>query len=293
MGQETGLVPLSLPPVPYAELAWGDVRVVSKATGYRILRRYSNEVLGFGRIDLPEQVLETAGCWLALESAFVEGLKAEGLWLSAPNDYGPDWPAQRAAARARDGFRCQACGVPEPAASSPASLREHDVHHKIPLRAFVADPTLRPGLPPELAYQAANTLENLVTLCPACHRRAEAGVRLRSGLGGLATLLAGVAPLFLMCDPRDLGLVAEPQAPGSGLPTLTLYEKVPAGVGYAAQLYELMPELLLAARDVVAGCPCRQGCPSCVGPVLDHPYALDTKALTAALLERLCARPIA
>ena len=158
---------------------------------------------------------------------------------------------------------------------------------KFPCARLSRIPALRPGLPSELAYQAANRLENLVTLCPACHRRAEAGVRLRSGLGGLAALLAGVAPLFLMCDPRDLGLVVEPQAPGSGLPTVTLYERVPAGIGYAAQLYQLMPELLHAARDLISNCPCQQGCPSCVGPVLDHPYALDTKALTVALLDRL------
>ena len=101
---------------------------------------------------------------------------------------------------------------------------------------------MRGGLAQEFAWQAANVLENLVTLCPACHHRAEAGVRIRSGLGGAATLLAGVAPIFLMCDPRDLGLLAEPQDPTSGLPTITLYERVPGGVGYAEQLFESMPE---------------------------------------------------
>jgi DEAD/DEAH box helicase domain-containing protein len=274
-----------------AHIAWGDLRVKTRATGYRLIRRYTNEVLGFGQIDLPEQVLETAGCWLVLMSRLVDELKSEGAWLSDPNDYGPQWPAQRVAVRARDGFRCQACGAPEPATPSPGGRREHDVHHKIPFRSFVADPSLRPGLPPELAWQAANRLDNLVTLCPTCHRRAEAGVRLHSGLGGLAALLAAVAPFFLMCDPHDLGVSAEPQAPGSGLPTVTIYEKVPAGVGYAAQLYEMMPDLLRAAYDLVSNCSCQSGCPSCVGPVLDHEYALDAKFLSASLLAKLCDRP--
>jgi DEAD/DEAH box helicase domain-containing protein len=273
-----------------ARAGWGDVQVTTRGTGYRLIRRYTNEVLGFGEINLPEQVLETAGCWLALLPGLTDALKAEGAWLSAPNDYGPEWQAQRAAARARDGFRCQGCGALEPAAGGPGGRREHDVHHKIPLRAFVADASLRPGLPPEQAWQAANRLENLVTLCPACHRRAEAGVRLRSGLGGLAALLVAVAPLYLMCDPRDLGVAAEPQAPVTGLPTITLYEKVPAGVGYAAEIYHLLPELLRAAFDLVQGCACQSGCPACVGPVVEHEYALDAKELTRALLAKLMVR---
>jgi DEAD/DEAH box helicase domain-containing protein len=261
--------------------SWGDVRVVSQTTGYRVLRRATHEVLGFGAIDLPEQVLETQACWIAFAPDLIEELRSAGDWLSDPNEYGPEWPAQRAAARIRDGYRCQACGMPE----SPG--RQHDVHHKIPFRAFVADAGLRAGRPPEEARLAANRLENLVTLCSACHARAEAGVRTRSGLGGLAALLAGVAPLHLMADPHDLGAVIEPKAPRTGLPTITIYEKVPFGVGYAQALYVAMPELLRAADDLVTGCPCERGCPACVGPILDHEYALDTKKLTASLLSSL------
>jgi DEAD/DEAH box helicase domain-containing protein len=39
------------------DLGWGDVRVTSQTTGYKILRRNTGEVLGFGEVDLPEQ------CW--------------------------------------------------------------------------------------------------------------------------------------------------------------------------------------------------------------------------------------
>ena len=217
-----------------------------------------------------------------LSQELLERLKAAGVWLSDPNEYGPNWPAQRDAARARDGCRCQGCGAPETAG------RQHDVHHKIPFRAFTADPNLRGGLAASFAWQAANRLENLVTLCTACHRRAEASVRIRSGLGGAAALLAGVAPLFLMCDPRDLGVLAEPQDAATGLPTVTLYERVPGGVGYAEQMVRSMPEILQAAHDLVTACPCERGCPACVGPVLDHEYALDTKRLAAALLAEIC-----
>ena len=262
--------------------AWGDVRVISQTTGYKIIQRSTQEVLGFGQVELPEQVLETQACWLTLAPELIERLKAVGVWYSDPNEYGANWPMQRNAARARDGYRCQGCGTAE----TPG--RQHDVHHRIPFRAFLADPSLRGGLAQEFAWQAANVLGNLVTLCPACHHRAEAGVRIRSGLGGAATLLAGIAPIFLMCDPRDLGMLAEPQDPISGQPTITLYERVPGGIGYAAQLFESMPELLHAAHDLVTSCPCERGCPACVGPVIEHDYALDTKALATALLRGIC-----
>ena len=258
------------------------MRVISQTTGYKIIQRTTQDVLGFGQVDLPEQVLETQACWLTLAPELIERLKAVGAWYSDPNEYGANWPTQRDAARARDGYRCQGCGTAE------APGRQHDVHHRIPFRAFLADPTLRGGLAQEFAWQAANVLENLITLCPACHRQAEAGVRIRSGLGGAATLLAGIAPIFLMCDPRDLGLLAEPQDPTSGLPTITLYERVPGGIGYAEQLYESMPDLLRAAYDLVTNCPCERGCPACVGPVMEHEYALDTKALATALLREMC-----
>ena len=298
-------------PASSFQLSWGDVRVISQATGYRILRRSTNEVLGFGTIDLPEQTLDTQACWLAFGEELIERLKAAGEWFSDPNDYGPNWSAQRNAARARDGYRCQNCGAPEGAALRDSTdtttgaianrepvlsgaegsriASQHDVHHRIPFRAFVADPSLRPGLGPQEAWQSANRLENLVTLCHACHRRAEASVRIGTGLGGAAALLAAVAPLTLTCDPADLGVLVEPQAPDSGRPTITIYDKAPGGVGYAEQLYASLPALLAAAYDLVAACPCERGCPGCVGPVLEHEYALDTKALAAALLREVCA----
>jgi DEAD/DEAH box helicase domain-containing protein len=100
--------------------------------------------------------------------------------------------------------------------------------------------------------------------------------------------MAGVAPLQLICDPHDLGVVVEPKAARTELPTITIYEQVPFGVGYAEALFAAVPELLRAALDLVTHCPCERGCPACVGPILDHDYALDTKALTVALLATLC-----
>ena len=268
---------------PLYAAAWGDVSVTTRATGYRMLRWNTHETLGYGDIRLPEQILDTQGCWIELSAELVESLRAEELWLADPNDYGPEWPARRNAARRRDGFRCRACGAPE------LPGRQHDVHHIIPFRAYVANPALRQNLPPAEAWVLANGMENLVTLCSSCHRRAESSVRTRTGLEGVAVLLSGLAPLYLMCDARDLGRVTEVQAPVSGLPTITIYENVPGGVGYAQQIHAQMPDLLRAAQELVERCPCNSGCPACVGPIVEHDYALDAKSLATTLLRRLAA----
>ena len=61
---------------------------------------------------------------------------------------------------------------------------------------------------------------------------------LQSGLLGLTHLLEHVAPLFLMCDPRDLVAVPQVKNPLTGRPTVFLCDNYPAGVGLAPKLYE-------------------------------------------------------
>lgn len=68
--------------------------------------------------------------------------------------YGPDWASQAKKARERDNHTCQDCGLHQ---YNPRL----DVHHLVPRRAFNGD------------YQAANVLDNLVTLCKACHTSRE------------------------------------------------------------------------------------------------------------------------
>src|SRR6476646_8254033 len=90
---------------------------------------------------------------------------------------------------------------------------------------------------------------------------------LEAGLQGMAHSLRHVASLRLMCDPRDLGAVAEVRSVTTRLPTVTVYEMYPGGVGYARRMYELHRELLEHAASLVRECPCLAGCPSCIGPL--------------------------
>jgi DEAD/DEAH box helicase domain-containing protein len=250
-----------------AAKAYGEISVTSQVVGFRKVKWFTHENLGTGEVSLPPAELQTTGYWLALTEATVERLREQGLWANDPNDYGPGWPAQRDRARARDGYRCQACDVPEQG-------RAHDVHHKIPFRAFAS------------AGQA-NQLSNLVTLCPACHRRAELAVRVRSGLAGLSFTLGHLAPLFLMCDARDVGVHSDPQSPlAEGRPTVVIYDRVPAGIGFSERLFELHDELMARACELVAACECADGCPSCIGPAGED--GMGGKRETLAILEALC-----
>ena len=90
---------------------------------------------------------------------------------------------------------------------------------------------------------------------------------LEAGLQGMAHSLRHVASLRLMCDPRDLGAVAEVRSVTTRLPTVTVYEMYPGGVGYSSRMFELHRELLEHAVALVRDCQCLAGCPSCVGPL--------------------------
>jgi len=290
--------------------AWGTVEVTSRVTGYRQIRRYTHEVLGWGEVDLPEVRMETVGVWIDLGPELVERLQEAGV-LRPPTDYGPDWPAQRAAALARDGYRCRHCGMPE------REGHPLEVHHIVPFATFGYIPGVND------LHRLANRLENLITLCPSCHRRAERARGARSALSGLAYLLRHLAPLYVLCAPGDLEAVVEPRAPQTGHPRVTVYDRVPGGAGLSARLYELLtgggggagagaspapttiapgqdvgatprgeplrgvalavaPTILQAALERVTACPCADGCPACVGPVGEQEEG--TKERTRRLL---------
>jgi len=72
-----------------------------------------------------------------------------------------------------------------------------------------------------------------------------------------------------VCDPSDILATARLRAPGSEKPSLFLYERYPGGVGYSEKLYHHAARLLESALALLSGCGCRDGCPSCVGPVLE------------------------
>jgi hypothetical protein len=69
--------------------------------------------------------------------------------------YGPDWRPLRRAARERDNYTCQHCGIHQDDLD-----KKIPVHHINPVSSF-EEPN------------DANTLENVVCLCPPCHMKEE------------------------------------------------------------------------------------------------------------------------
>lgn len=83
---------------------------------------------------------------------------------------------------------------------------------------------------------------------------------------GVGHLVRRVAPLYVRCQPNDLGISTQVKAPHFKRPALFLYDRVQGGVGLAELLFRGYRDVLRAAMEVARGCDCRKGCPACVGP---------------------------
>lgn len=249
-----------------AEKFFGNLTIVDQVVGYRKIRWFTQEHLGGGEVDLPPTRLETVGYWLGISENVVEKLRSQMQWNADPNDYGHSWEKTRLQVLDRDGRRCRVCGISE-------SLQPLHVHHIQPFRTFTT-------------LEAANALSNLVTLCPTCHKLAEQSIRIRSGLAGVTYLLGNLAPLILMCDNEDIGILSEPQsALAGGQPAIVFYDNVPGGIGLSEHLFERHHDLVSQGFETILACPCSDGCPTCVGPIGAEGFGGKSEAL--ALLKEM------
>ncbi|MBA3948344.1 MAG: DEAD/DEAH box helicase [Acidobacteria bacterium] len=156
--------------------AWGDVHVVSRVVGFKKIKFYTNENVGSGELDLPEQQMHTSAYWLTVPRAAYDAL--------------------------------------------PWSTDDR-----------------------------------------------------RDGVAGLAYAMHSVAQLLLMCDRGDIGLSVTSDEPtqgaergGGDAPRVFIYDNYPGGIGFSEPLYLMHRLLLERTREMIEGCPCPKGCPSCVGP---------------------------
>jgi DEAD/DEAH box helicase domain-containing protein len=184
-----------------ARAGHGEVHVVRRVAGYKKIRYYTHENVGYGQVRLPDHEMHTTAVW----------------WEVAPQ------ALARAFATRHDalgGFLGAASAV-----------------HRIGVLLSLAEPhdigrAVGDG-GPESEWSVAAGAEG----------RAEA-----RGLDGA---------------PVDVGSAVKPFRP-----TLYLYDNFPGGIGIAAPLFDLRERVLDHSIDLVERCPCRHGCPACVGPVL-------------------------
>jgi DEAD/DEAH box helicase domain-containing protein len=184
-------------PAPHGDEAvrsHGEVHVVSRVVGFKKIKFYTNENVGSGELDLPEQQMHTTAYWLTIPREAVASLP---------------FPAED----------------------------------------------------------------------------------LRDGVIGLAYAMRNIAQLLLMCDRQDIGLSVEtggpeaaapPRASAPIEPRIFVYDNYPGGIGFSEPLFSMHGELVARTRELIDGCPCDHGCPSCVGPVGEAgPFA---KQVASAML---------
>jgi len=190
----------------------GDVLVRSQVVGFKKIKFFTNENVGSGRLELPENEMHTTSYWITLERPLLESL--------------------------------------------PYTISER-----------------------------------------------------QSGMFGLLYALESVATLLLMCDRRDLGTAIGERPPNPEVesdalvsvrmedavaanakeffePNLHLFDAYPGGIGFSEPLFRAHELLVAKTRELIAGCACEQGCPSCVGPAGD--LAPRAKEAALAILDRLC-----
>ena len=186
--------------------------VRSQVVGFKKIKFFTNENIGAGKLELPENEMHTTSYWLTLERALVESL--------------------------------------------PFSISER-----------------------------------------------------QSGMFGLLHAMESVATLLLMCDGRDLGTAIGERPPKPGAeaeefvpvsmedamqrtakeffePNLYLFDAYPGGIGFSEPLYRAHELLMVQTRELIVGCGCESGCPSCVGPAGD--LAPRAKEAALAILDRAC-----
>ncbi len=216
-GSDTGLEragserdPSDGPGMSAAIRSHGEVHVVSRVVGFKKIKFYTNENVGSGELDLPEQQMHTSSYWL----------------------------------------------------------------------------TIPAGVMASLPYTTEDR---------------------RDGVIGLAFAMRNVAQLLLMCDAHDIGLSIDggtlERAPRAAVgvqggvpaalasePNVFIYDNYPGGIGFSRPLFDMHLILLDRTRELVSGCPCESGCPSCVGPEGNTgPYA---KIVALRILESLLAHPV-
>jgi len=233
------------------EKYYGQLKVVHQVTGFKKIRWGSQELMGYEDLDLPAHDMITFGYWFGIARDLVNQLKLSSEWNNETNDYGKDWQKITRQIKTRDKFKCVICG----ASSEQIGLH---VHHKKPFRSFVDK-------------KQANSRENLITLCSACHKKTEKRIYIQSGLSGLTNLLGNIAPFFLMCDRHDIKVHQEKTSKlTEGSPTLVFYDAVPGGIGLAEKLYEIHDKMIEEAYITIMNCSCNSGCPACVGPISER-----------------------
>jgi DEAD/DEAH box helicase domain-containing protein len=100
--------------------------------------------------------------------------------------------------------------------------------------------------------------------------------------------LISLLPLWAMCDRWDIGGLSTNIHPGTGRPTVFIYDGHPGGVGITERGFEQFEGWVGDTAALLHGCPCSSGCPSCVqSPKCGNLNDMLDKAGALTFLSRL------
>ncbi len=203
-----------------AEVAHGEVHLVCRVSGFKKIRYYTHENVGYGNVNLPDQEMRTTAVW----------------WQVQPDALAAALPDRH---QALDGFLGAA----------------YAVHHVAALVMMSEVNDLGRAVGDGDAKWFATVGEN--------------------GRGQIRDLESGEVLPF---------------APPRFCPSLFLYDNYPGGVGLSAPLFDYRIEVAKQARNMIAGCHCRCGCPTCIGPILasDEHRGYSPKTAALSVLDLFC-----
>ena len=118
---------------------------------------------------------------------------------------------------------------------------------------------------------------------------------LLSALHAAEHSLIGMLPLWAMCDRWDVGGLSTNTHFQTGRPTVFVYDGHAGGMGLAERGFEVFEGWVADTARMLRGCPCADGCPSCVqspkcgnlNELLDKEGALTLMARLAGAAERV------
>ena len=214
----------------------GDVLVRSQVVGFKKIKFFTNENIGDGKLELPENEMHTTSYWITLERPLLESL--------------PFTVSER-----QSGMFGLLHAL-ESVATLLLMCDRRDLGTAIGERPLAPESSDSNGV----ILSEANDLNSSPSTAPPFESDF-APTRMQDALSS---------------NPKEFFE-----------PNLYLFDAYPGGIGFSEPLFRTHALLVQKTRELIAACPCEQGCPSCVGPAGD--LAPRAKKAALAILDRVCA----
>jgi len=119
--------------------------------------------------------------------------------------------------------------------------------------------------PLDLPPQTFETVGFWIEIEPLLAKNIQAAnLHFMGGIHALEHAAISMFPLFALCDRNDIGGISIPLHPQIEKGAVFIYDGTPGGIGLAARGYEIIGDLLLKTKELIASCDCTDGCPGCI-----------------------------